>query len=434
MKKILTTLVLYVAILVQQQLHAQPLSLQDCRRMALEHSETMKAADNAMRQAELDRQIAFVGYLPQVDGSLMGVYMKDQEMMGMKLQMRGTYMAGLKITLPLYAGGQITAGNRLARLGQQISEEQRRQARSQLLADVDNAYYQLIAVHSKVQMLEAFARQMQGLYDQVSLSVRAEMATENELLRIATKQNDISYQLQKARNGETLCRLALANVMGADFDTPIIPADTVLSVSVPQALSDNISNRPELHLLQKQVEVMDQQAKKARSNFLPTVALTGTYSHYGNLKLQGNMQGSDGNYYPYKESFDDGGMMAMLTVQVPIFHWGAEIRKARKARIDADNARLELSANERAMRLEVRQAMQNLTDGYRMVETSRAGQQQADENLRVMRQKYEAQMATLTDLLEAEAQWQQARSNLIEAQTQQKINETEYLRVTGRIE
>lgn len=126
--------------------------------------------------------------------------------------------------------------------------------------------------------------------------------------------------------------------------------------------------------------------------------------------------------------------MAMLTVQMPIFHWGSEIKKARKARIDADNARLELQQNERAMRLEVRQAMQNLTDGYRMVETSQAGQQQADENLRVMRQKYNAQMATLTDLLEAEAQWQQARSNLIEAQTQQKIYETEYLRVTGRLE
>ena len=57
-----------------------------------------------------------------------------------------------------------------------------------------------------------------------------------------------------------------------------------------------------------------------------------------------------------------------------------------------------------------------------------------DENLRMMRQKYDNQLCTMTDLLDAQSQWQQARSNLIEAQTQQKIYETEYLRVTGTLE
>ena len=86
------------------------------------------------------------------------------------------------------------------------------------------------------------------------------------------------------------------------------------------------------------------------------------------------------------------------------------------------------------MRVEVRKAVQNVTDSQRMVETATLGRQQADENLRVMRQKYDNKMCTMTDLLDAQSQWQQARSNLIEAQTQLKIYETEYLRVTGRLE
>ena len=51
-----------------------------------------------------------------------------------------------------------------------------------------------------------------------------------------------------------------------------------------------------------------------------------------------------------------------------------------------------------------------------------------------MQQKFDNQMCTMTDLLDAQSQWQQARSNLIEAQTQLKIYETEYLRVTGLLE
>lgn len=412
----------------------QSLSLGDCRRMALSHHESLKSADNAVRQAELERQIAFTNHLPKLDGSLTGIYMKDQDMIGMKLQIRGTYMAGLNLTQPIYAGGQVTAGYRLARIGKEISEEQRRNIRMQVIADVDKAYYTLIAIHSQVQMLEAYARQMQRLYAQVSQSVKAGLATANELLRVSTKQNEIDYQLQKARNGQELCRLALANAIGADFGTAIEPADTILDVQAPQDISEDIGNRPEVRLLEKQVAVREQQVKLARANHLPTVGLSLGYTYYDNLKVKGTTLASDGNYHPFSQSYHDGIPMALLSISIPLCHWGAEFKKVKKARLEVENARLTLRQNTRAMRIEARQAVQNLTNGYRMVETAHTGQDQATENLRVMRQKYDNQLTTMTDLLDAQSQWQQARSNYIEAQTQYKIYETEYRRVTAQLQ
>ena len=431
MKRITTII---IATCLSAVVNAQPMSLQDCRRLALAHNEQMQTADNAVRQAELDRKIAFTGYLPKLDGQLAGIYTKDTDMMGMSLQMHGAYMAGLTLTQPLYVGGKITTGNRLAAVARDISEEQRRQTRMQLIADVDRAYYTLLAVDAKVRMLEAYARQMQGLHDQVSVSVQAQMATENDLLRIATKQNEISYQLQKARNGLQLCQLSLANVIGGTVTTDIVMADTILSITPPAMLSEDIGNRPELRLLEKQVEARKLQVRMARADYLPTVALSLGYTYYDNVKLKGTTLLPDNTPYSYTENISNNSPMALLSVSVPLFHWGAEFKKVKKAHLDADNARLQLQQNERGMRIEVRQAVQNVTDGYRMVETARIGQQQADENLRVMRQKYDAQMATMTDLLDAQAQWQQARSNRIEAETQYKIYETEYLRVTGCLE
>ena len=415
------------------------LSLQDCRQMALEYNEKIKTADNAVKKAKLDRQIAFAQYLPKVDGSFTLVHTKnidllDQDFLWLSLQTRGTYLAGINVTLPLYVGGQLTAANRLASIGQTVSEEQQRKTRMQVIADVDNAYYTLISVRSKVQMLEAYERQMQGLYDQVKLGVDVQMATENDLLRITTKQNEISYQLQKARNGEQLCGLALANIIGTDLEQTIIPIDTVLSAAVPQQLSEDISSRPELHLLQQQVKASEVLVKKTRSNYLPTVALVGRYSHYNNLKLKGELTLPTGSSLGVNHNFSSGTPMALLSVNVPLFHWGAELKKVKKAKLDLSDAKLQLQQNERAMRVEVRRAVQNVTDSQRMVETATIGRQQADENLRVMRQKYDNQLCTMTDLLDAQSQWQQARSNLIEAQTQQKIYETEYLRVTGKLE
>lgn len=433
MKRITIIFVLTVGIV--SQLHAQQsMSLQDCRRLALDYNERIKTANNAMDKARLNREIAFAQYLPKVDGSLTGIHMKDQDVIGMSLQTRGTYLAGINVTLPLYAGGKLTGANRLAQIGQTVSEEQRREARMQVIADVDNAYYTLISVRSKVQMLEAYARQMEGLYDQVQISVRVQMATENDLLRIATKQNEISYQLQKARNGEQLCQLALANVIGTDFGQTIIPTDTLLSVTNRARLDEDISSRPDLHQLQQQVKASEQQVKMARANYLPTVALVGSYSHYDGLKLRGGLPLPDGNRLDVNETFNGGRPMAMLSVSVPIFHWGAELKKVKKARLDLNDSQLQLQQYERGMRVEARQAVQNLTDGQKMVETAQSGQLQADENLRVMRQKFDNQLCTMTDLLDAQSQWQQARSNLIEAKTQLKIYETEYLRVTGRLD
>ena len=266
------------------------------------------------------------------------------------------------------------------------------------------------------------------------------MATENDLLRIATKQNEVSYQLQKARNGEQLCGWALANVIGTDFEQTIIPTDTIFDSqpstqnSQLSGLSEDFSNRPDLLLLQQQVKANEVLVKKARSNYLPTVALVGRYSHYDNLKLKGGLTLPDIGSLGISHNMSGGNPMALLSVSLPIFHWGAELKKVKKAKLDLSDAMLQLQQNERGMRVEVHKAVQNVIDGQRMVETATVGRQQADENLRVMRQKYDNQLCTMTDLLDAQSQWQQARSNLIEAQTQQKIYETEYLRVTGRLE
>jgi len=66
--------------------------------------------------------------------------------------------------------------------------------------------------------------------------------------------------------------------------------------------------------------------------------------------------------------------------------------------------------------------------------TAQLGLSESEENLRIATDKYENQMSTLTDLLDAQSQWQQSFSNLIEAQTQYKIYQTEYLKKTGRLE
>lgn len=411
------------------------LSMEQCRDMALTTSEELKQADNRLRQAELDDKIAATARLPKIEGSATGAYvLPDIEMTGMELAMRGTYMAGLTLTQPIYTGGKISAGRQMARLGRQIADQQLRMTRMDVLVDADNAYWSYIAVRRKVRMLESYSTQMDTIYKQTSSAVAAGMAIENDLLRIEAKRTEIEYQLQRARNGADLCRMALCNVIGAPLDTAIEPTDTTFNIESPTAMSLDIARRPEVGLLEKQIDVNMQRIRDARSEMLPTVGLSAGYSYYGNIKLKGFADMGNGTTVPYTQEFRDGIGIAMLAVKIPIFHWGESRKKLHKARYELDNSQLELQRNMRLMSIEALQAVQNVEDGYRMIHTAESGLRQAEENLRVMRNRYAAAMSPLTDLLDAQSQWQQAQSNLIEAQTQYMIYRTDYLRATGQLE
>lgn len=411
------------------------LSMEQCRDMALTTSEELKQADNRLRQAELDDKIAATARLPKIEGSATGAYvLPDIEMTGMELAMRGTYMAGLTLTQPIYTGGKISVGRQMAHLGRQIADQQLRMTRMDVLVDADNAYWSYIAVRRKVRMLESYSTQMDTIYKQTSSAVAAGMAIENDLLRIEAKRTEIEYQLQRARNGADLCRMALCNVIGAPLDTAIEPTDTTFNIESPTAMSLDIARRPEVGLLEKQIDVNMQRIRDARSEMLPTVGLSAGYSYYGNIKLKGFADMGNGTTVPYTQEFRDGIGIAMLAVKIPIFHWGESRKKLHKARYEFDNSQLELQRNMRLMSIEAQQAVQNVEDGYRMIHTAESGLRQAEENLRVMRNRYAAAMSPLTDLLDAQSQWQQAQSNLIEAQTQYMIYRTDYLRATGQLE
>lgn len=410
------------------------LSLSSCREMALSQSESLKQAEHKYQQSCLDNKIAGSAFLPKIEASATGTYIfPDIDMMGMDLRMRGTYMAGITLTQPLYAGGKIMTGKRLSKLGESIASEQRRMTMMDVLVEADNAYWTLIAVREKVKMLEGYKMQMDSLFNQVSTAVNAGLATDNELLRIEASRSDIKYQMQKARNGEDLCRMSLCRITGIDSHAGLELTDTTIHVDEPQFLTADINERPEINLLKRQVEATQKQIQMSRANMLPTVGLVAGYMYYGNIKLNSMVDAGNGTMVPYSQEFRDGLGAVMLSVKIPIFEWGANLKKVKKAKLDLKNAELEYNKNSRLMDLEAQSALKNVYDGYQLIKTAEIGLKQAEENLRVTNNKYNASMALLTDLLDAQSQWKQAKSNLIEAQTQYKIYETEFLRATGKL-
>ena len=264
------------------------LTADDCCRMAVESSQKVSRQQLAVRQADLDRKVADISRLPNVQGMATGMYMlPDMDMMGMNVEMRGAYMAGLQITQPIYAGGKITAARRLAKIGKEVAEEQLRMDRMDVMADALHSYWTYVAVLDKVKLTESYSAMMDTLLQQTSVAVEAGLATDNDLLRVTAKRSEIAYQRKKAESGADLCRLALCNALGIDFDSEIIPGDIAQHSENEGSLATDVSALPEIALLRQKVNASKQQVKLTLGDFLPTVGLSLSYNsvYYTHLTL-----------------------------------------------------------------------------------------------------------------------------------------------------
>ncbi len=432
--------IIIAALLLAMDCQAQSivLSQEECRKMALAYDEDLKISANNISQAKLDHKVARNSLLPQLSGSAMGMYMApDMGFSGMKMCLKGTWTAGLNLVQPIYVGGKIVSGIKLAKYGIEAQREQQRATRANVIADADNAYWTYIAVKEKKRMLESMLRYIDAIHGQVKNSVEAEMAISADMLRMEAKRSEFNYQLEKVNNGLEMCRINLCNMIGLNFSTEIIPADTTINVNSTARYScgpDLIANRPEYKLMEKQIAISQEQIKMVRADYLPTLALSAGYFYFGNMKMKGFADDGMGNMIPYTQKFNDGAFSLMLSLSVPIWNWGEGHKKVKKQKLAVENARLGLEKNSRLMSIELRNAYDNLRTSETLITTAEDGERAAAEALRVMSDRYEVGMCTLTDLLEAQSQWHNARSNVIEAKTQFKIYETDYLHAAGLLE
>lgn len=427
MKRFLIYIIGMGSVLSPSAMRAQErleLSNEACRRMACESNRTLQVADNDLLNAEIEKQLARSNFLPDVSG-MAGVYYSPKEYTiqeGMDLSMKGVYLAGISVSQPIFTGGKLVAGYKSARIGAEMSQLNRRKETADVVADADEAYWLYVSVCQKVKLLEDYMRQMDELLEQTKLSVSVEMATRNDLLTIESERSQVEYQLKQALTGKELTRLGLCQKIGVPFETDVVPTDTAIVVEklVPEVLESDFSTRPELELLEKDIRQKEQNVKISRASYLPTVGFSAGYSYYGGIKVG-------------DETNSDGGGSLMVTASIPLYHFGENYKKAKKAKVEATNSRLLYEHNKELMAIEVEQQKRGLIDAYQLIGTAEKAFDQAKEALRLTRLNYQEQLKTLVDLLDAQTRWQEAYSNLIEAQTNYKIQETAYLKSLGRL-
>lgn len=399
----------------------QSYSLEQCRQMALTQNAQMRISANKTMIAKQEKREAATNFLPSI--SLAGGAMKADDgllqiPMGgqtMKLLDEGLY-GGAMASLPIFAGGQIYNGHKLATLGLEVSELQLRQTTNEVKLTVEQYYWNIVVLNEKLQTLQQVEIMLDKIRSDVKVAVDAGVKNRNDLLQVELRHNEIKSAVINVENNIKVCKMLLAQYIGVDWENFDVQATVTADLLSPEYLYVNHEERldatVEYQLLSKAVEASKLEMRLNKGQFLPTVALGGGY-------LYNDFMGPSQN-----------SVVGMVNVSIPI-SWKAP-HSVKKYKYRYQNAVTEFDDGSEQLIIRMQKAQIDLSNAYQLALIARNSIEQSEENLRLNEQYYKAGTSSMSDLLEAQQLFQQSRDKYAEAYSKYEISKTEYLQATGR--
>lgn len=414
---------------------------------ALRNNIAIRTAQHNIEAAKLQRKEAFTKYFPDVSAtgimfnsskSMMQMTLDPSSMispeLGMALaqsfppealaslaspvdisMMKSGTIASVMAVQPVFAGGQIINGNRLAKVGVDVSHLQLEISKNEVEKTAEQYFWQLATLQEKLKTVQAVETLLNDIYKDVDVAVKAGVAIRNDLLQVQLRQNDVASQKLKLNNGISLVRMLLCQYCGIRDTSFVISykTDVVPPMAVKQDHHLAVLNTAEYKLLDKQVEATALQEKMAWGKNLPTVAVGAGYNFH--------------NLLDKNQSFG----MVFATVNIPISGWWGGTHAVNRSKLDHIKAQDQLANNTDLLIIRMQNAWNGVEEAYSQLQLAQLSIEQATENLRVNRDYYNAGMSKMSDLLAAQLLYQQACDKRTDAFAEYQNKLLEYKQAIG---
>jgi outer membrane protein TolC len=336
------------------------------------------------------------------------------------------YQLHASVQQPLFTGSRLTNLARAARLQAEASGQDTRNDESDLVLSVTNAYWALYqarelkgAAEENVSRLENFERDTKNLLD-------AGMATRNDLLRIQVQLQSGRLALIDAANDFQIAGMNLNTLIGRPVDAPVTPASqpdtSVREPAAPPSVERALGERPDVAAMQARVEASQASLDAARGSYFPQIVLSANYTY-----AKPNQR-----YLPALNQWKDTWDLGVL-VQLDVWNWGATSSQTEQAGA-ALRANMEMLEQARqAASLDVQRSDLALRRSASRISVARLGVSQAEENVRIISEKYRAGLATSSELLDASVALLQAKTSYTGALAEEETARARLARALGTL-
>ena len=400
------------------------LTLAQIKDSALQNNIAIRSARYDIEAAQQQRKEAFTKYFPNISGTglwfnankgMAQTTINPAEFISPELQsslatmfpaeVLGAMVSPIDISMlkngtvgaltavqPVFAGGQIINGNKLAKVGEDVSRLQMQLSEHEVERTAEQYFWQLVSLEEKMKTIDAVDTLLRDIHKDVDVAVQAGVVLPNDRLQVEIRQNDVESQKLKVANAISIVRLLMTQYCGLRDTSFTISyqTDVTSPVLLKQDHQQALLSTAEYQLLGKQVEVTGLQKKLAVGQNLPSVAVGAGYNYH-------NLLDNDNHFG-----------MVFATVSVPISDWWGGSHAIKRKAIAHQKAQEQQADNAELLKIRMQNAWNGVEESYQQLQITQKGITQAEENLRLHRNFYQAGTCKMSDFLEAQLLYQQA--------------------------
>ncbi|MFV8342552.1 TolC family protein [Flavobacterium sp. XS2P39] len=403
---------------------SKELSLEECRKMALENNKRIISAQFQVDAAKANYEVSKTNALPSIDASVMGVHLGkpyDQS----PLFPQEFANASIDVKQAIYAGGKIKFSKEASSKTVEIYQSQKALTQTEVILAVESGYWRIVQAKEKVTLAEKYKEMLKSLRQDLKNAVDAGLTYKNDLLRSEVNLNQAELNFIKANDALVIAKLNFSQIIGQHRDTNFAVTDEIKGDFTPvleMPLENVADKRREIDMLKKAIEVEKIKTKIIKAEVKPQIGLSlSGFSSYGK-----NINFSNGNN-------DLTSYYSAVSISMPVFDWGKNKKKVKEQNFKIQSKQAELEEQKEFIDIEVQNAYLQLNQSVKKINLSTNSLKQADENLRLANDRYKVGTIIGKDVLEAQVIWQEAYSNTIDAKVDYKVNVANYKKAIGEL-
>lgn len=244
MKQLYCSLILAGSVSVPTLAQNKVYTLDECINEAVKNNLSLRNADNQIAMSTEQRKEAYTKYFPTVSASgngfiaNKGLIQMDMGDASMSLAKNGI-MAGITAMQPVYAGGQIINGNKLAKVGEDVSRLQRNMSENDIRLHTEQYYWNIVMLKEKLVTLDQLDKQLASVRKDAQAAVDAGIRNRNDLLQVQLRQNEVRTSRIQVENAVATMKDLLAQVMGHTGESIDINSNLTGGTKVPSDLQSD---------------------------------------------------------------------------------------------------------------------------------------------------------------------------------------------------
>lgn len=329
------------------------------------------------------------------------------------------------ITQPLFTGFAILSSYELSKLIVKQRELELELAKLDLALQVKEAYFNILKAKRGIEVAEKAVEALKSHLDVARNFYKVGMIPINELLRAEVELENAKHELLKAKNYYRIAEINFNNLLKRDINEPVYIKD-ILSYKPERGDFDSyfkiaLEKRPEIRIIETNILQAEQQIRIAKSKFYPEVSLIYEY-----IKEGDDLDVSGSDYH------DAGRWEAMAVLKWTFWEWGKTRNSLRKELSKKRQLQILKSQLKDRIRLQIKEALLNLKVAEKNIPTTKKTVEHAEENLRVSKERYQAQVATSTEIFDAQSLLTKARNNYYSALYEYNIAKARLYRAIGQ--